>query len=169
MGELEEVRALLSGQRSGTLATIGSAPGPMSTSASAAAAGFPFGSVVAYALDADGSPLLCLSDLAEHSRNLAADPRASLLVAEPAPGNTDPLAAPRATLVGRVWVLHGDERTRGLAAYRRTFPDAGYIDFADFQLYRLEVRTIRFVAGFGRMAWLEPDELEPGQKPSLRS
>ncbi|MEU7815031.1 pyridoxamine 5'-phosphate oxidase family protein [Pseudonocardia sp. NPDC049154] len=161
MGELEEVRALLSGQRSGTLATIGSAPGPTSTSAGAGAAGFPFGSVVAYALDDEGSPLLCLSDLAEHSRNLAADPRASLLVAEPGP---DPLAAPRVTLVGRVWVLHGDERTRGLAAYRRAFPDAGYVDFADFQLYRLEVRTIRHVAGFGRMSWLEPD-----QKPSLRS
>ncbi|MCE0768135.1 CREG family protein [Pseudonocardia kujensis] len=166
MGELQEVRALLSGQRSGTLATIGAAPGPTSTSASAGAAGHPFGSLVAYALDGDGSPLLCLSDLAEHSRNLAADPRASLLVAEPGP---DPLAAPRVTLVGRVWVLHGDERTRGLAAYRRTFPDAGYVDFADFQLYRLEVRTLRHVAGFGRMAWLDPEEREPDQKPSLRS
>jgi putative heme iron utilization protein len=136
-----EIDELLAGQRSATLATLSAHHEP----------GSPFGSLVVYALDEGGAPLLCLSDLAEHSRNLAADPRASLLVTEPA---ADPLAGRRATLVGHVNRLDGDARTRGLVAYRARFPDAGYVDFADFRLYRLAVRTIRFVGGFGRMEWL---------------
>ena len=68
--DAERGRTLLAATRTGTLATVAVDP-----------AGFPFGSLVAYAVDDLGRPLLCLSDLAEHSRNLAADPRASLMAA----------------------------------------------------------------------------------------
>jgi heme iron utilization protein len=129
--------------------------------------GVPFGSLVAHAVDGLGRPLLCLSDLAEHSRNLTADPRASVLVTES--GDGDPLALGRVTLLGEVSVLAGDERSTALATYQAAHPDAFYVEFSDFRIYRLEVTSARFVGGFGRMSWVdaagyasaEPDPLRP--------
>lgn len=115
--------------------------------------GFPFGSVVTYAADAAGRPVLWLSDLAEHSRNLATDPRASLLVAEDRPG--DPLALARATLLGEVRVVDGAEHAAAAEAHRAAHPDSCVQDFHDFRLYRLDVVDVRFVAGFARMSWLD--------------
>ncbi|MGQ0574386.1 MAG: HugZ family pyridoxamine 5'-phosphate oxidase [Pseudonocardia sp.] len=127
--------------------------------------GFPFGSVVTYAADPAGRPLMWLSDLAEHSRNLAADPRASLLVVDERPG--DPLAHARATLVGEVTVLHGAGRAAAVETYRAVH--SAVQDFHDFRMYRLDVAAVRFVGGFARMSWVdgdgyvaaEPDPLHP--------
>ena len=129
--------------------------------------GFPFGSVVTYAADPGGHPVMWLSDLAEHSRNLAADPRASLLVADERPG--DPLAHARATLVGEVRVLHGADRDTAAEVYRAAHPGSYVQDFHDFRMYRLDVDAVRFVGGFARMSWVdapgyaaaEPDPLRP--------
>src|SRR6201982_1521384 len=63
--------------------------------------GFPYGSVMPYGLDGDGRPVFLISTMAMHTQNLQADPRASLLVAQPDVGE-DPLAAPRVTLIGNV-------------------------------------------------------------------
>ena len=71
MDERDTMRALVEAQRHGVLCTAHTGLG-----------GWPFGSVVPYVLDPHGDPLVFLSDLAEHTRNLQADPRASLLVAE---------------------------------------------------------------------------------------
>lgn len=129
--------------------------------------GFPFGSVVTYAADPAGRPVMWLSDLAEHSRNLAADPRASLLVVDDRPG--DPLAHARATLLGEVRVLDQAERDVAAEVYRAAHPGSYVQDFHDFRLYRLDVDAVRFVAGFARMSWVdgpgytaaEPDPLHP--------
>jgi heme iron utilization protein len=154
--DAERGRTLLAAVRTGTLATVALDP-----------AGFPFGSLVAYAVDDVGRPLLCLSDLAEHSRNLGADPRASLMAA--AEGGGDPLALARVTVLGSVVELHGEACADALGTYRDRHPDAFYAAFADFRLYRLDVASVRYVGGFGRMSWVsaddhaaaEPDPLHP--------
>jgi putative heme iron utilization protein len=152
--DAERSRTLIASARTAALATIGDG-------------GFPFGSLVSHAVDASGRPLLLLSDLAEHTRNLAADPRASLMAVQD--GDGDPLALARVTVVGEVGELRGDEREAALAVYRATHPGAFYAGFADFRLYRLEVASVRYVGGFGRMSWVdaagytdaEPDPLRP--------
>lgn len=118
------------------------------------AAGFPFGSVVAHAVDATGRPVLLLSDLAEHSRNLAADPRASLLVTED--GTGDPLDRGRVTLVGEITQPREDERAGALEVYRGLHGGALGTDHG-FRIYRLEVGAVRFVGGFARMSWVDAD------------
>jgi len=129
--------------------------------------GFPFGSIVTYALDGTGRPLLWLSDLAEHSRNLAADPRASLLITED--GTGDPLSRGRVTLLGTAAVLDVSARESAVATYRAAHPGSYVQDFHDFRMYRLDVVAVRFVGGFARMSWVgaaeytaaEPDPLAP--------
>lgn len=140
--DAELARTLVATTSTGTLATH-----------SAAHPGFPFGSVVTYAADDAGRPVLWLSDLAEHSRNLAADARASLLVADDRPG--DPLAHARATLLGEVTVLDGAERDAAAQVYRAAQPGSYVQDFHDFRLYRLAVHAVRFVGGFARMSWVD--------------
>src|SRR5512133_3725602 len=81
-------RDLLARQRIAVLAT-----------ASARHGGHPFASLAPYALSAGGEPILLLSALAQHARNLAADPRASLFVHDPAASEADPRTAPRLTVV----------------------------------------------------------------------
>lgn len=118
--------------------------------------GHPWASLVAYGvLAGDGAPVLCLSTLAEHGRNLARDPRASLLVAETAgdrPHPHDPLEHGRVTLVGRAESPDQEPRTAALDAYLAAVPSAdAYVGFDDFSLWVLRVERVRWVGGFGRM------------------
>ncbi len=153
--DAERGRTLLAAARTGALATVALDP-----------AGFPFGSLVAYAVDDVGRPLLCLSDLAEHSRNLAADPRASLMASET--GGGDPLALPRVTVLGPVVELRGTARETALQAYRDVHPGAFYAAFSDFRLYRLDVASVRYVGGFGRMSWVSADDHAAAEPDPLR-
>jgi heme oxygenase (biliverdin-IX-beta and delta-forming) len=143
--QAELARALVDGANRGTLCTIGLDP-----------PGYPFGSVANYAVDDVGRPLLFVSVMAEHTRNARADSRASLLVAEAAPEGSDPLAVGRVTLVGDLMEVSGEERAAARARFLKANPaTAGYIDFADFSFWRLEVRAVRYVGGYGRMGWVE--------------
>ena len=115
--------------------------------------GHPYGSFVAYGMDG-GMPIFLVSHLAEHTRNLLQDDRASLLVAEP--GTGDPLARGRVTLVGRGRQLGDDELESARAAYLSAHPGASYyIDYRDFSLWGLDVSAIRYIGGYGRMSWVE--------------
>ncbi len=118
----------------------------------ARADGHPYGSLVATATAVDGGPLLLLSRLAEHTRNLEQDNRASLLLDGTTAG-PEALSGSRLTLVGRLHPTSGrSARWRYLARH----PGAGtYIDFADFALYRLDVQRAHLVAGFGRIAYVD--------------
>jgi putative heme iron utilization protein len=108
--------------------------------------GHPFGSLVAYA---GTQPVLLLSELAEHTQNLRADGRASLLVAE---SGASPLALGRVTLLGRCRPV---ARAEVEAGYLAVHPDAaGYLALRDFAFWRLDVETVRWVGGFGRMGWI---------------
>src|SRR5579859_3369683 len=121
--------------------------------------GRPYVSLVLLAWDLDGAPLLLLSDLAEHSRNLARDPRQALLI-DGTGGLADPLTGPRASLIGKAGPIGCD---RLLARFLARHPSAeAYARFADFKLYRVDVERAHFVAGFGRIRWIEAKHLVLG-------
>jgi len=137
-------RRLLRAARAGTLAS--------------SADGQPFTSLVTPATAPDASVLLLLSDLAEHTRHLRADPRAALLVAGAATA-ANPQTAPRLTLTGLAEKLDDDAlKARWLALHPYA---AVYADFADFHLWRIRPRGGLFVAGFARATRLRPAELAP--------
>lgn len=113
---------------------------------------WPYASLVLMAVAADGSPILFISDLSEHAKNIAADDRVSLLIDGTA-GRKDPLTGPRVTLLGRaVRTDDADLKVRFLARQ----PAAKlYAGFGDFHVYRIELTRAHFVAGFGRIYWIE--------------
>ena len=138
----ERARTLVSRITTGTLCTVAQEP-----------EGYPYGSFVTVAFDG-GDPVFLVSRLAEHTKNLIRDPRASLLVAEG--GSDDPLANGRVTLLGPCRPVEGDAasaRTAFLAAHPNS---AYYADFRDFGFWRLRVESIRYIGGYGRMSWVEP-------------
>jgi heme iron utilization protein len=111
-------------------------------------AGYPFASLTSVATDCDGAPLLLISGLAHHTKNLRADARGSLLLAEG--GKGDPLAHPRLTVVGRL-APTSDPRAR--ARFLRRHPKAAlYADFPDFSFWRLEPEAAHLNGGFARAA-----------------
>lgn len=117
--------------------------------------GWPYTSLVQVALAHDGSPLLLLSDLAEHSKNIAGDGRVSLLF-DGTRGLDIPLAGARLTLQGRIGAL-GDAtpEQRLKRRYLARHPEAAsYAAFADFKYYRVAPERLHLVAGFGRIRWL---------------
>jgi putative heme iron utilization protein len=139
------VRELLLAERHGVLATL-----------SASRDGWPFASITPYALSEQAQPILLLSDLAEHTRNIRADPRASLLVQSSHPGDDDPQAGARVTLLGTVERIAHDEASAAREQYLERHPRAtDYFAMADFKLYRLQITAARFVGGFGDMGWIE--------------
>jgi heme oxygenase (biliverdin-IX-beta and delta-forming) len=122
--------------------------------------GGPYVSLVATACDLDASPLLLLSDLAQHTGNLRADPHVSLLFDE-SDGHPDPLAAPRLTLLGRAERVNDPNlNPRTFARFAARHPaSVAYAGFADFHLYRITIERGHLVAGFGRIAWIEAAHL----------
>ncbi len=151
----EEARTVAASKNAGTLASL-------------TADGDPWASFITYGLLA-GQPVLCVSNMAEHGRNLAGDPRASISIVAPDDGS-DPLASSRITLAGVAERPVGDE----LAAARQAHLDGVasaryYIDFSDFSLWVLRVQRVRWVGGYGRMdsttgeayAEAEPDPVSP--------
>lgn len=115
--------------------------------------GTPFGSLVAYAYDEGLAPHLFVSRLAEHTKNLARDARASLLVQDTREG--DPLAGARATLIGTFEKALDAEREALVSGFVARHPEAAvYANFPDFSVYRMHVRTVRIIEGFGVMGFV---------------
>lgn len=138
--DAELARTLVAGARQATLCTL-------------TAEGYPYGSVVSYAVDDAGLPLLLISELAEHTVNARVDDRVSLLVTAPTARQSDPLGSARLTLLGRLQRV--DNQTAPRAPYLERHPyAASYVDFSDFSFWRLEVENCRFVGGFGHMSWV---------------
>lgn len=122
-------------------------------------AGTPYASLVLIAPDAEGHPLLLLSSLAEHTANLQADPRASLLL-DGTEGFAETLTGPRLTLSGTVRLVEGAEKAAAAQAYIARHPSSGfYAGFNDFAFWRFSSDAAHLVAGFGRIDWLEPKAL----------
>jgi putative heme iron utilization protein len=125
---------------------------------------WPYASLVLVAVDHDLSPLLLLSDLAEHTKALKADARVSLLF-DGTVGLDQPLTGPRVTLVGRAEPTT-DERLK--ARFLARHPDSTmYAGFRDFHLYRVAVERAHLVGGFGKIRWIDAAGLVPGAAPGL--
>jgi len=126
--------------------------------------GAPFASYVVTARDTDGSPLMLLSRLAEHTRNLERDQRASLLFVREPPAGEEKMTAARLTVTGRS--LKQDDAGKK-ALYLARHPDASrYAGFSDFSLYRFEIEAGHLVAGFGRIVALKRKELLEAPPPA---
>lgn len=139
---------LLRSTRAGSLATL------------EAGSGFPFASLVSFATDLDGTPLILVSQLSGHTTNLAADPRASLLLATT--GKGDPLAHPRITLIVRARPVarEGAEGARVRTRFLARQPKAAlYVDFPDFGFVALDIQRASLNGGFGRAYELIRDDL----------
>lgn len=114
--------------------------------------GAPYVSLVLVAFDADGAPLLLLSRLAQHTRNLPADQRVSLLFDGTA-GLEQPLTGPRLTVVGSIAACPDQGALR---RYLARHPSASlYAGFGDFDLYKVTIERGHYVAGFGQIGWME--------------
>lgn len=138
--DLESVLALLHQARYGVLATH-----------SLQLPGFPYATPVPYVLDECHRPVLCISALAEHSKNLRGDARASLCVV--APDAIDVQAGARLTIVGDAeWFEPTNEL---LARFLRHEPNAEQHLQLDFRFVRIRPQRMRFIGGVGTMGWIE--------------
>lgn len=117
---------------------------------------WPYASLVLVAVDHDLSPILLVSDLAEHARAIAGDDRVSLLF-DGTGGLAQPLTGARVTVLGRA---RRDPDPRLAARFVARHPDAAmYAGFADFHVYRVALERAHLVAGFGRIHWLSATQL----------
>lgn len=118
--------------------------------------GYPFGSVVPFCLDESGQPLILISALAQHTRNIVANPKVALTLLERTEGNVQQDA--RLTLLADAVEVASPEACA--ERYYRYFPEAsGYHEQLDFRFFRLKVLQLRYIAGFGRMQWLAPEDV----------
>lgn len=141
-----ECRRYLRRHRDGVLSTLSLKLG-----------GHPFGSVTACATDHAACPLLLISRLAEHTKNIDADPRVSLLVRD---ADADAQAGARLTLVGNA--VRADDGPAVQTRYLACFPDASrLLALGDFAFYRIEPVTLRYIGGFGAIHWITAENYAP--------
>ncbi|CAH1447602.1 unnamed protein product [Lactuca virosa] len=129
---IEEVKTLLHYSMRGVLSTF-----------SQKHEGYPSGSMVDFACDANGFPILAVSSLAVHTKDLIANPKCSLLVAKDPEDRTDLVI----TIHGDTVSVPNEERDAMRTAYLERHPDAFWVDFGDFQFLRIEPKVVRFVSG----------------------
>jgi putative heme iron utilization protein len=138
-------RSLLRRRREGALATLMTGSGD------------PYCSLVNVASHPDGSPILLISRLALHTRNILGDPRVSLMLDERAGG--DPLEGSRIMLAGRAEEANGDDAPILRQRYLSAHPSAeAFVDFKDFSFFRIRPTGAHLVAGFGRIVDLTPQQ-----------
>ena len=141
-----EARKFLRSTRSGILSTH-----------STRCEGYPFGSVAPFALDHNCQPIILISNIAEHTKNIAANPKVSLLVFA---GAEDLQANARLTLLGEAVKIYKDDDADLRARYLRYLPQAAsYFDMHDFSFYRIHIHQARYIGGFGKMSWLSEIDL----------
>jgi heme iron utilization protein len=122
--------------------------------------GFPYPTIVPFAPDASHRPVILVSRLAEHTRNLLGDPRAGFLVAHAPDG--DVLNGPRETLLGLFAPVEPEDQAAVARRYLRYHPDAErYLALGDFTFWVLHVERLRYIGGFGTMGWLDGADLDP--------
>mmetsp|Transcript_7074 Transcript_7074/g.11921 ORF Transcript_7074/g.11921 Transcript_7074/m.11921 type:complete len:332 (+) Transcript_7074:60-1055(+) len=118
--------------------------------------GFPGGSVVGFAPDELGRPIFIFSGMSSHTQDLLADPKCSLTIASK---EFKGAADGRVNLMGEVTLLKQDEKEAAKAAYLAKHPGAFWVDFGDFNWFRMdEIVSVRFVGGFARAGSVTPEE-----------
>ncbi|MBT94843.1 MAG: hypothetical protein CL431_02585 [Acidimicrobiaceae bacterium] len=146
--DAELSRTLVASSGTGTLSTLTSE-------------GYPYGSIVSYIHDDEGNPVILISDMAEHTINARNDQRASMLISEPS-GEGDPLGKARLTLVGTLHLLDNPtaEREEYLTKHKHA---SFYVDYVDFNFWKLIVKECRYVGGFGHMSWVQNKEYQSAE------
>jgi heme iron utilization protein len=122
-----------------------------------AGSGDPYCSLMNVASNVDGSPILLISRLALHTKNILADPRVSLMLDERASG--DPLEGSRIMLAGRAEEVGGDAAALARRRYLNAHPSAEvFVNFKDFSFFQIHSSAAHLVAGFGRIVDLKPEQ-----------
>ncbi len=145
-----EAKQFLRSTRSGVLSSF-----------SAKFAGYPFGSVMPFMLDHNCQPIVLISSIAEHTKNIIANPKVSLMVfnANNIKNAEDLHANGRLTLIGEATQINKNDADL-VARYCRYMPESvGYLAMHDFNFYRINIHQARYIAGFGKMGWLAGKEL----------
>ena len=145
-----EARQFLRSTQSGMLSTF-----------SSKFLGYPFGSVAPFILDHEANPIVLISTIAEHTKNIIANPKVSLLVFA---GHEDLQASARLTLMGEASQIEKTDTDSTYAnlqsRYLRYLPEAAsYFATHDFSFYRINISQARYIAGFGKMGWMDGSEL----------
>ena len=141
-----EARKFLRSTHSGILSTH-----------SARLEGYPFGSIAPFVLDHGCQPVILISNIAEHTKNIALNPKVSLLVFA---AGDDLQANARLTLLGEAVKIFKDEDADLRTRYLRYLPQAAsYFDMHDFAFYRIHIHQARYIGGFGKMSWLSDADL----------
>lgn len=125
---------------------------------SAKFAGYPFGSVAPFVVDHQGHLVILISTLAEHTKNILQNPKVSMVVFK---DEQDLQANARLTLIGDATIADKDDALLR-ARYLRYIPQAeSYFDMHDFHFYRIAITQARYIAGFGKMGWMDANALNP--------
>jgi heme iron utilization protein len=120
--------------------------------------GYPFGSITPYCLDREFRPNILISSLAQHTKNILANPKVSLLVSE-RESQTNKQALGRLTYLGQARLVEDEHDIK--ARYLRYFPEAqAYFQTHDFAFYQIQPVRVRFIGGFGKIFWVEPAALQ---------
>ena len=149
----ERARTLVAQISTGTLCTLAIEP-----------EGYPYGSFVTVAFD-EGDPVFLISGLAEHTKNLERDSRASLLMAEG--GAVDPLANGRVTMLGPCTRVEGDGGSARGAFFAAHPNSTYYAGFRDFAFWKLHVEYVRYIGGYGRMSWISKADWQAAEPDPL--
>ena len=140
-------RTLMLEQRYGVLSTI-----------SKAVKGYPFGSVVPYCTDQTGTPIILISNIAQHTKNIMADSRVSLTILDHSADNVQ--ANARLTLLAQAFPP-GMRKDEVADRYYRYFPESkDYHQTHDFGFFRLNLEKVRYIGGFGEIHWLKPEPFQ---------
>jgi heme iron utilization protein len=122
--------------------------------------GFPYPTALPFAPTARHVPMILVSHLAEHTRNLQADGRAGFLVAHPAGDSI--LDGQRLTMLGSFSPVAADDADALTRRYLRYHPDAArYLELGDFTFWTMSLERMRYIGGFGAMGWLDATALDP--------
>lgn len=144
-----EARKFLRSTRSGILSTQ-----------SVKFEGYPFGSVAPFVLDHNCQPVILISTIAEHTKNIQLNPKVSLLAFS---DDEDLQAGARLTLLGEASKIFKEQDADLRARYLRYLPQAAnYFDMHDFAFYRIHIHQVRYIGGFGKMSWLNDLDLFEG-------
>lgn len=120
--------------------------------------GYPFGSVMPYAVDDGGAPIFLISAMAMHTHNIKREPKCTLLV-QPDDAGSDPLGGARISVMGDVTVADDDQRDRLAELYLARHEQAQFwINFGDFKFFTMQVVDVYFIGGFGVMGWIKSED-----------
>lgn len=140
MSNAHEARRMLRAHRYGAMSTL-----------SKKFDGYPFGSITPYLVDHDGSLLILISTLAEHTKNIGHDPRVSLIAHDQRDPNIQTQG--RVTVIGNA--QPEPNRAQAGLRYLSYFPEArNYFEMHDFSFYRILPVAIRYIGGFGKIHWV---------------